>query len=40
MSEEKKKYHCFECNKYYKSRSSLSNHRKRFPQKRQHNNTR
>ena len=30
MSEEKKKYHCFECNKYYKSRSSLSHHRKRF----------
>ena len=30
MSEEQKKYHCFECNKYYKSRSSLSHHRRRY----------
>ena len=33
MSEVKKKYHCLECKKYYSSRSSLSNHRRRFHKK-------
>ena len=30
MEENVKKHHCFLCNKYYKSRSSLSNHKKRY----------
>ena len=33
MSEVKKKYHCSECDKYYKSRFSLSNHRRRYHKK-------
>ena len=33
MSEVKKKYHCLECDKYYKSRSSLSHHRRRYHKK-------
>ena len=30
MEENSKKHHCFLCNKYYKSKSSLSHHKRRY----------